>query len=82
MSSFANTVGGDLLLGVDEHAGTATAVEGIEVDDLGALKLRMNQLMASWHGPTSVRFHPANIHYNGPSPSNKSVIGYRAGISR
>ena len=51
VSSFANTVGGDLIIGVDEQDGVATKVVGVDAADPDKTKLRMIQLMESWLEP-------------------------------
>lgn len=45
ISSFANTMGGDLMIGIDESAGLPTNVCGIPVSDLDALKLRITDIV-------------------------------------
>jgi len=45
VSSFANTTGGHLLIGVEEDGGIPTNVCGIDCDDPDALKLRWNQII-------------------------------------
>jgi hypothetical protein len=52
VSSFANTVGGDLIIGVDESEGLATTIMGIGPVDVDAEKLRLLQLLASYVEPS------------------------------
>ena len=45
VSSFANTAGGDLLLGIDAVDGVPTALPGIEIDNLDQETLRLEQVL-------------------------------------
>jgi predicted HTH transcriptional regulator len=45
VSSFANTGGGDLLLGVEARAGLPTRPSGLEIHDLDGTILRLEQVM-------------------------------------
>src|SRR4051794_28889835 len=45
VSSFANTHGGDLIIGVDEVGGLPTAIPGVVVADLEQEKLRLEQII-------------------------------------
>jgi hypothetical protein len=68
VSSFANTDGGHVIVGIEESDGIASAVTGIEVE-AEAWKSRLNQLMQNWIEPRiniSLRF----IHIAG----NVSVL--------
>jgi len=59
VSSFANTDGGHLIVGIEESDGIATEVTGIEVEEAEAWKSRLNQLMQNWLEPrinVSLRF--------------------------
>jgi hypothetical protein len=47
VSSFANTSGGDLLIGVEEENGLPKALPGIEVENLDQELLRLEHLMAT-----------------------------------
>jgi hypothetical protein len=47
VSSLANTVGGDLLIGIDAKAGLAHSIPGVAFDDLDAEKPRLEQLLAN-----------------------------------
>ena len=42
-SSFANTMGGDLVIGMDEANGVPTAIPGVSVSDVDAEKLRLDE---------------------------------------
>ncbi|NQT37354.1 MAG: ATP-binding protein [Planctomycetes bacterium] len=45
VSSFANTVGGHLILGVEEKKGVPTKICGVDCDDMDALKMRLTQII-------------------------------------
>ena len=45
VSAFANTAGGDLLLGVEAKQGVPVALPGVEIDDVDAQKLRLDQVL-------------------------------------
>lgn len=45
VSSFANTLGGHLIIGIEESGGVPTRVVGIDAPDPDALKLRLTQLI-------------------------------------
>jgi hypothetical protein len=47
VSALANTAGGDLLIGVDAPQGVPTAIPGIQLANLDAEKLRLEQILAS-----------------------------------
>lgn len=47
VSAFANTIGGDLLLGVDEAQGIASALPGITLADVDAEVLRLENILRS-----------------------------------
>jgi hypothetical protein len=47
ISSFANTVGGDLIIGIDENKGIPKSVCGFETPNPDALKLRITQIAQS-----------------------------------
>ncbi len=51
ISSFANTVGGDLIIGVDENDFRASDVCGFECDDIDGLMNQVNQLVNDWLQP-------------------------------
>ena len=45
VSAFSNTAGGDLLLGVEEEGGVPVALPGVEIDNVDAQKLRLDQVL-------------------------------------
>lgn len=47
ISSFANTEGGDLLIGIEETAGVPTAIDGVEPSDVDAETLRLENIIRS-----------------------------------
>ena len=47
VSAFANTAGGDLLLGVEETNGVPVALPGVEIDNVDGEKLRLEQILRS-----------------------------------
>ena len=47
VSSFANTAGGDLLIGIDAKDGVPTTLTGVAFDNLDNEKLRLEQLLAT-----------------------------------
>ena len=51
ISAFANTNGGDLIIGVDEEAGAAIKIVGFTCDDPDALFRQIKQLTDSWIEP-------------------------------
>lgn len=51
VSSFANTVGGDLIIGMDEDQGVPISKDGIDCLDIDKLKLRLSQLLETWLDP-------------------------------
>jgi hypothetical protein len=63
VSSFANTSGGDLLIGVEAVDGIATALPGVELASPDQEKLRLEQLMATGLEPRLPRVdvHPVEV---------------------
>lgn len=59
VTAFANTLGGDLIYGVDEAGGIASAADGVVVEDMDAAQLRLEQLLRDGVEPrlASVRMH-------------------------
>ncbi len=45
VSSFANAAGGDLLFGIEEQAGTPTTLTGIQLADVDAQRLRLENML-------------------------------------
>ena len=45
VSSFANTQGGDLIIGVDEEQGLPTSIPGVAVGDIDKEKLRLEEII-------------------------------------
>jgi len=45
VSSFANTLGGDIIIGVDEDKGEPTGIPGIAIDDVDKEKLRLDGII-------------------------------------
>ena len=63
VSSFANTGGGDLLLGVEAEGGLPTAFPGLDIPDLDREKLRLEQIVANGLEPRLPRIdlHPVEV---------------------
>ena len=63
VSSFANTSGGDLLLGVEAEGGLPTAFPGLDIPDLDREKLRLEQIVANGLEPRLPRIdlHPVEV---------------------
>ena len=57
LSSFANTAGGDLLLGVAAEDGVPKALDGIEIANLDKQKLRIEQIVANGLEPRLPRIN-------------------------
>jgi hypothetical protein len=57
VSSFANAAGGDIVYGVTETAGRATAADGVAVENVDTELLRLDQLIRSGISPRIVGFH-------------------------
>lgn len=51
VSSFANTVGGDLVFGIDEDQGVPTSITGIQASDLDVVIQRMENILRSGISP-------------------------------
>jgi hypothetical protein len=52
ISSFANGIGGDYIIGIVENKGVPTDVTGIEVDDIDKEKLRLEQIIRTGISPS------------------------------
>lgn len=68
VSSFANAAGGNLLYGIEEQAGLPTKIAGIQLDDVDACKLRLEDMLRAGIDPRlpHVEIHPvalASGHY-------------------
>ena len=63
VSSFANGVGGDLVIGVKERGGLPVALSGIETDDIDAEIQRLQQVLLHGLGPrlSGCDFHPVPL---------------------
>ena len=59
VSSFANTDGGDLLIGVEENKGVPVKLPGLEIEDLDKEKLRIENMLLNGVDP---RLPPVVIH--------------------
>lgn len=59
VSSFANAAGGDLLFGIEEQAGIPTTLTGIQIEDVDALKLRLEDML---HTGIDPRLPRVDIH--------------------
>ena len=73
VSSFANTAGGDLLLGVEESKGLPTSFGGVAVADVDKEKARLEQVIASGLEPRLPRLDIHTI----PVQGGKHVIVIR-----
>ena len=62
VSSFGNTSGGDLLIGVEAVDGVATALPGVEVDNLDKETLRLEQIVRDSIDPRMPRVEFRAIH--------------------
>jgi len=51
VSSFSNTIGGDVLFGIEAQAGVPTQLTGIQIDDVDAQKLRLEHLLRDGIAP-------------------------------
>ena len=63
VSSFANTAGGDILLGVEANDGVPVKLPGIEIDNLDREKLRIEQVLRNGLEPRlpQVDIHPVMV---------------------
>src|SRR6266702_3810743 len=63
VSSFANAAGGTLLFGIEEQAGIPTKLTGIQLDDVDAQKLRLENMLRAGIAPRLplVDIHPVAL---------------------
>jgi hypothetical protein len=71
VSSFANTVGGDIFYGIVESSGVPTELRGVQVEDSDALKLRLEDIMRQGIQP---RIAGIALHVVSLQSSTKVVI--------
>jgi hypothetical protein len=73
VTSFANTIGGRLIIGIREEKGVAVEVVGQEIDNIDGFKLRIENLMREGIKPrlSGVLIHPI------PLKSGKFVVIFR-----
>lgn len=64
ISSFANSSGGDLIIGMEEAAGLPTNVVGVALADLDKERLRIEQLVANGLEPRLPRFEIGAVEVN------------------
>lgn len=66
VSSFANSVGGDLIFGIEETQGAATSINGLTVDNIDNEILRLNNIIQSGLDPRlpAVEIHPIDTENN------------------
>lgn len=69
VSSFANTQGGDILIGVDEDKGVPTGIPGVAVPDIDKEKLRLEEVIRRGLDP---RIDFAIHHV--PTPASTAVL--------
>jgi hypothetical protein len=73
VSSFANTAGGDLILGVEESHGMAVSIAGLELTDPDAEILRLESIVRAGLEPRLPRIEPRWI----PGPNGRGVLVVR-----
>ncbi len=63
VSSFANAAGGDLLFGIEEQAGIPTKLAGVQLADVDAQKLRLENMLRDGIAPRLPRadIHPVSL---------------------
>ncbi|MEI6831324.1 MAG: ATP-binding protein [Candidatus Omnitrophota bacterium] len=63
VSSFANAAGGVLIFGIDEDQGIPKSISGIELQDVDAEKLKIEQIIATGISPRlpSIVIHPVKL---------------------
>ena len=71
VSSFANTLGGDIVIGVDEAKGVPTSIQGVHLEDVDKEKLRLEQIIRCGLQPR-IEF---SIHsFQNPAGANFLII--------
>jgi len=71
MSSFANTQGGDILIGVDEDKGVPTGIPGVTIPDIDKEKLRLEEIIRRGLDP---RIEVAVHHVLTPASTTVIII--------
>ena len=69
VTAFANTAGGDLVIGVDSDDGIATNIAGIPLAGYDAYKLHLEQLLA---GNVELRLPPVAFHLSSAATETMS----------
>jgi hypothetical protein len=77
VSSFANTQGGDILIGVDEDKGLPTAIPGVAVPDIDKEKLRLEEVIRRGLDP---RIEFGLHHVTTPASTTVIVIRVRESL--
>lgn len=67
VSSFANTIGGDLVFGLSEAAGVPTALPGLAATDLDAEMQRLDSIISTGLEPR-IRYHIHRVNQTGALP--------------
>jgi hypothetical protein len=73
VSAFANKSGGYILIGIDEAGGAPTAINGVNVVDLDALKLQIENVLGALVAPKIVGIEVAGV----PLASGNQVVAVR-----
>jgi hypothetical protein len=77
LSAFANTDGGDILIGVTEEDGLAHSLSGVPIDSIDRLKLSIQQLADSCLDPKIIDLQMTSIEIS----ENKAVLAIRVPLS-
>lgn len=64
VSAFANTVGGDFIIGVETSKGVPAALDGVVISDIDAEKLRLEQIIQNGLEPRLPKVNIENIQSN------------------